>query len=557
MAATIPNYDARCPVVACETAVVTVIAIFFNAERFLEEAIESVFQQTFGEWELLLVDDGSTDRSSEIARGFVHRYPGKVQYLEHPGHENRGMSASRNLGLRHARGEFIAFVDADDVWLPEKLEEQLKILNAHPDAAVVYGATQYWYGWSGKAEDVLRDRVAQLGVASDTIVNPPDLARALLRNQVATTTGCLARREAIQRVGGYEESFRGMFEDQVFHSKVSLKLPIFVSSQCWYKYRRHEDSCCSVAERTGENKSERLRFLNWLETYSLEQRVFDPALRQTIKQERWKSVHPTLSGLRDRTKYRARMLNEGIKTAAKQVLPTSLYFWLRRRLKKDDPPPVGFINFGDLRRLSPVSRVFGFDRGTPVDRYYIENFLDRTAGSIHGRVLEVGDDTYTRKFGGHRVSRTDVLHVSENNPQATIVADLANAAHIPSDTFDCIILTQTLHLIYDVRSALITLRRILKPGGVLLATLPGISQIDHHDWHESWYWAFTSLSARRLFAEVFAARNVSVETYGNVLAATAFLQGISFEELSANELDHKDSDYPVTITVRATKESLD
>ena len=155
------------------------------------------------------------------------------------------------------------------------------------------------------------------------------------------------------------------------------------------------------------------------------------------------------------------------------------------------------------------------------------------------------------------MSRTDVLHVSENNPQATIVADLANAAHIPSDTFDCIILTQTLHLIYDVRSALITLRRILKPGGVLLATLPGISQIDHHDWHESWYWAFTSLSARRLFAEVFAARNVSVETYGNVLAATAFLQGISFEELSANELDHEDSDYPVTITVRATKESLD
>src|SRR6185369_10438072 len=149
------------------------------------------------------------------------------------------------------------------------------------------------------------------------------------------------------------------------------------------------------------------------------------------------------------------------------------------------------------------------------------------------------------RFGGDRVTQADVLHVSEDNPQATIIADLASADHIPSGTFDCIILTQTLHLIYDVRAALATLHRILKPGGVLLATVPGITQIDHFDWGGSWYWAFTALSAQRLLSEVFPATNIEVETHGNVLAATAFLQGIALEELRKSELDYNDPDYQV------------
>jgi SAM-dependent methyltransferase len=170
-------------------------------------------------------------------------------------------------------------------------------------------------------------------------------------------------------------------------------------------------------------------------------------------------------------------------------------------------------------------------------------------------VLEVGENTYTHKFGGDRVVQSDVLHVSEKNPHATIIADLANADHIQSDTFDCIILTQTLQLIYDVRAAVSTLHRILKPGGILLATIPGISQIDHHEWGNSWYWAFTSLSAERLFAEVFPPANLSIETRGNVLAATAFLHGIALEELRVEELDHHDPDYQVIIAVRAAKEA--
>jgi glycosyltransferase involved in cell wall biosynthesis len=466
------------------------------------------------------------------------------------------MSASRNLGLRHSRGEFISFLDADDVWLPDKLERQVEILNSHPEAAMVYGATQYWYSWTGNSEDARRDFALGLEVKPDTLVKPPALVSILLQNQVATATGCLARSEIMHEVGGYEEGFRGMFEDQVFHSKVCLKAPVFVSSQCWYKYRKHPASCCAAAESSGQHHSQRVTFLNWLEDYIGKRGVGDAELRQAIRKERWKSRHPLASSLIKHANYRMRIMKEEMKSVVRRALPVSIYRWVRdRRHSVEEPVPVGLVRFGNLRRLTPVSRVFGFDRGTPIDRYYIENFLARYAADIRDRVLEVGDDTYTRRFGCDRVTRCDVLHVSEENPRATIIADLANADHIPSNTFDCIVLTQTLHLIYDVRGALLTLHRILRPGGVLLTTFPGISQIDHYDWGETWYWAFTSLSARRLFEEVFPGRTVRVETHGNVLAATAFLQGIAVEELRKDELDFDDPDYQVTIAVRATKEA--
>jgi hypothetical protein len=110
-----------------------------------------------------------------------------------------------------------------------------------------------------------------------------------------------------------------------------------------------------------------------------------------------------------------------------------------------------------------------------------------------------------------------------------------------------------LHLIYDVRAALGTLYRILKPNGVLLVTVPGVSQISKDQWGKSWYWSFTSLSIRYLFEEVFPAECVEVESYGNVLTATAFLQGIATSELERTELDFHDPHYEVLITARASK----
>jgi SAM-dependent methyltransferase len=217
-------------------------------------------------------------------------------------------------------------------------------------------------------------------------------------------------------------------------------------------------------------------------------------------------------------------------------------------------PPIGRVHFGALRRLEPISRAWGSDRGVPIDRYYIERFLAANAGHIRGRVLEIKDDLYTTRFGRGRVSRSDILHPEAGNPAATLVADLTRGDHLPSDAFDCIILTQTLHLIYDVRAALSTVYRILAPGGVLLTTVSGISKISREDmdrWGHSW--SFTTRSARLLFEESFPPANVHVEAHGNVLAAVAFLHGLSSGELRREELDYHDPDYQVLIAVRAVK----
>jgi SAM-dependent methyltransferase len=224
--------------------------------------------------------------------------------------------------------------------------------------------------------------------------------------------------------------------------------------------------------------------------------------------------------------------------------PYAMRDWLRKRRDPSVLLP---------RQVDPVSRYFGYDRGQPVDRYFIEHFLATHAADIRGQVLEVGDNAYTRQYGGDRVIVSDVLHVDEDDPAATIVADLAKGENIPSNAFDCVIVTQTLHLIYDVHAAVRTLHRILKPGGVVLATLPSISSVGDVRWESTWYWGFTHLSATRLFHEAFPDGNVTVEHYGNVLSASAFLYGLGSHELSREELDYRDDHYQVTIAVRAVK----
>jgi SAM-dependent methyltransferase len=247
-------------------------------------------------------------------------------------------------------------------------------------------------------------------------------------------------------------------------------------------------------------------------------------------------------------------MSDFVRLAAKRIIPFQVRQWMRTQQRNLSlSPAFGRVRFGSLRRLKPISSVFGLDRGQAIDRYYIEQFLARHSADIRGRVLEIGDNSYTMRFGGEKVSRSDVLHVQEGNPQATIVANL-ESNDMPAGIFDCIILTQTLQFMYDTGAALRTVHRILKPRGVLLATFPGISQISRHDmkrWGD--YWRFTSLSARRLFEESFSGVDVAIETHGNVLVASAFLYGLAAEELRKKELDHHDRDYEFLIAVRAFK----
>jgi SAM-dependent methyltransferase len=222
---------------------------------------------------------------------------------------------------------------------------------------------------------------------------------------------------------------------------------------------------------------------------------------------------------------------------------------IKRALRIGDPA-VGAVRWADLRRTVPIGRRWGFDRGTPVDRYYIEQFLRERSADVAGNVLEVKDATYSTQFGGGRVTQSAVLDVDVDNPGATIVTDLNNAVELPTGAFDCIILTQTLQFIYDYSSAIHHLARSLAPGGALLLTVPGITRVPSSH-SGNWYWSFTRDSVRRILGEHFPSSLVDVASRGNILAATAFLHGLAAEELDREELEQNDPEFPLIIMARA------
>lgn len=268
---------------------ISAIIIFLNGERYIVEAIESIFAQTYQHWELLLVDDGSTDGSTAIAQSYAQKYPDKVRYLEHKEHQNRGMSATRNLGIAHSQGEFIAFLDADDIWLPEKLERQVAAFNSCPQAGMVANPTKYWYSWTGNAEQQ-RDSLREIGVPANICYEPPALLTGLLRNEVnaPATCGVLIRSQVFADVGGFEESFTGLFEDRAFFAKVYLKTSVFIIKECLDWYRQHPDSTCNVEQKTGRynpySRSEpHLAFLQWLKSYLLQQNIQEPEVWQGLR----------------------------------------------------------------------------------------------------------------------------------------------------------------------------------------------------------------------------------------------------------------------------------
>lgn len=269
---------------------VSVVLIFLNEERFLEEAVQSVQNQTLADWELLLVDDGSTDRSTKIAQALAAQ-DDRIGYFDHAGHQNRGMAASRNLGARHSSAPYIAFLDADDVWQPSKLAEQVHLLVRMPDVAMVNGAMLLWHSWDPTS--TRSDAVVLTGGVGDQRFDPPEAALKIspLARGDGAGVDLLVRRTVFEAVGGFEESFQGMFEDQSFISKVFLRYPVYISSSVWLHYRQHKGSSCA---QTGVVAYVDLRhtFLDWLgvEVERLRNPRVTKAFKRNRRQLRYKKV---------------------------------------------------------------------------------------------------------------------------------------------------------------------------------------------------------------------------------------------------------------------------
>jgi glycosyltransferase involved in cell wall biosynthesis len=307
------------PLVSC-------ILIFFNTQEFIEEAIESVFAQTYNNWELLLVDDGSTDGSTAIALQYAQQYPEKVRYLEHESHQNCGASAARNLGIREAIGQYIAFLDADDVWFPNKLERQVDTLESQSEAVMVFGPTQFWYSWTGNPQDQQLDWLREVSIQPNTLFKPPTLVRLLLKNQVKSPnpSGILIRRQVCEEIGGFPENLV-LYEDQAFFVKVCLHGSVFLMSEYFDLYRQHPDSCCAIAEKTGRYfpghlNPAHLTFLQWLAEYLSEQGVENIELGNDLQKALWSYDHPFLSYLL-RPEHLVRLVG-------RKLLPEKLRKWL-------------------------------------------------------------------------------------------------------------------------------------------------------------------------------------------------------------------------------------
>jgi glycosyltransferase involved in cell wall biosynthesis len=313
-------------------ALVSVTIAFLNAERFLAETIESVLAQTYPTWELWLVDDGSTDGSSQIARDYAAKDTERIRYLEHPGHENRGKSASRNLGLRYARGQYVTWLDADDIWLPDRLTKHVPALEAHPEAAMVYGQTLVWFSWSGKPEDKSKDYLTQTGVPPNSLINPPTLANTFIRSEAFLPSPCsmLFRRDAVEMVGGFENAFRIHYDDMVLNQKILLRYPVFVTDGCWDRYRQHPDNSCAVGLREGlltydGPSPARGEYLFWLKSYLKSSGLAGTEVWMTLQEQLWPYRHPHLFRFSKRAE-RAKTVTRGI---ARRILPPSV----RNRLR--------------------------------------------------------------------------------------------------------------------------------------------------------------------------------------------------------------------------------
>ena len=535
------------------TSLVSVVIPCYNHGRYLGKAIASVLGQSYGPVEVIVVDDGSSDNTREVAQSFGDR----VRYVYK---QNGGLSAARNTGIEHARGEYLVFLDADDWLYPAALETNLHHLQQNPCAAFVSGSHIRVY----VEKDLIKPEKQHLKYDHYTSL--------LLYNYIGVPASVLYHRWVFDEFV-FDETLKSC-EDYDLYLKVARKYPVVHHTVKIAAYNIHRSNMSAnykmmlkavlqvlnrqeaVLRNQKEIEAFKLGKQKWISLYTdfYVYNVLQPISIKKINRTFLYFFQVNYTFFSD---YFRKSLNRKMKSSLKKIIPNQFkrkikhFLFEPHNVKKEK-----MVSLGDLDRVQPFSTCFGYDRGGPIDRYYIDGFLKQEQGYIQGNVLEIGDNFYTIQYGGEKVTKSDVLHVDPTSKEATIIGDISHAPHIPDNTFDCIILTQTLHLIYNYKDALQTCLRILKPKGTLLMTVPGLSPIDHDEWGDVWYWSFTDRSMNKVMKEVFQDGEVEVKSFGNVFIASAFLYGLGMNDVDKKKFDHNDPHFQVVITIKANKPSI-
>ncbi|MCH6234050.1 glycosyltransferase [Cognataquiflexum rubidum] len=535
------------------TKLVSVIIPCYNHGKYLSDAINSVMKQSYQNIEIIVVDDGSIDDTKEI----TSLYP-KVKYIYQ---ENQGLSAARNKGILNSHGDYLVFLDADDLLYFDSIDYQLKHLLDYPEVAFVSGAHQMTT-IDGKIINQKKERVSA------------NHYEHFLKGNYIGMHATVMYRKFVFGEFQFDESLKAC-EDYDMYLNISRKYPVLQVPKILALYRKHENNMSANSDlmlrsavEVLSRQKEKLASQSEILAYRIGLKGFKNYYSYLVYNElRVGSLLPTRENIKFLKKnnpalFFSYILSIKVKASMthnvfKKLIPEYVHkLFYNIGFNKSFIPKQHKINLGDFNRLNPFSKTFGYDRGGPIDRYYIEEFLKDSSIHIQGRVLEIGDNEYTLRYGKEKVRQSEILHVNESNAQATIIGDLSDAPQIADNSFDCIILTQTLHLVYDYKAVIRTCYRILKPGGIMLLTVPGITPIDYEEWGNTWYWSFTGLAIEKILSEVFNPNHTKVQTFGNVYVATAFLYGMGLPEVKQEKLEFNDPQMQVIVTAKAIKEPL-
>lgn len=298
---------------------VSIITCFLNQEKFIKETIISVLNQNYKNWELILIDDGSTDRSTDIAQNYAKDYPEKIKYLDHYNHQNKGLSASRNFGIKASKGELLAFLDGDDVWLSSCLASLVKLMQDH-NVAMVSEASKYWYSWDKKP--INNDKIVLVGTDQNRIISPPQLIFDLYplgEGSAPCPCGLLIKKDILEKHRGFDEYFKGMYEDQALLVKLYLYEKVYISSNCNNLYRQRSGSLVDLSHKSGIYSSDRLNFLKWLDKFLIENNINNKLIKRYLRKAYYPLLYPKLYNIHSVVSRRAFQIKEKIKNLLRNL----------------------------------------------------------------------------------------------------------------------------------------------------------------------------------------------------------------------------------------------
>jgi glycosyltransferase involved in cell wall biosynthesis len=520
---------------------VSIIIPCHNSEKFLSECIDSVITQQYSNFELILVNDFSSDKTLEISHAYS-KLDNRIKCINTSETQQMGASYARNLGYSISKGNYLIFLDSDDVWMPSSLKKLVDIIEQNNEVGWVIGNVIYFNDYRYNLTSYRNSHYDFPEGIYDKFV----LIKRFTQNfhQTPVPGATIVKREIVDKISGWENSFKKNYTDQAFYTKILCEAKTYVTHEPLLLYRQHENSSSSTSQKNGQLKENEKKYFEWLKSYILNYQFFE-------KQELLISI--------------SKIEQEDQSTDVIKSKP-GIYYWLKAISKKiykktktlfviSKKSIISVIPKKIYRRLlhqqtRPYSEIYAHDRGTEIARYYIEKFIDENKSIIQGNCLEFQEPTYLLKYSNLPQTKINVIHIDEKNHVASIIADLTKPNNISSNTFDCIICTHVLHLIYDKVKFISELERILKPGGYLILAVPSISMCDQ-SWGE--LWRFTELGLFTLLKEVFDKELIKVKGYGNSLVASGEIRGLASEEFTLQELNYFDNRFCVEICALVKK----